>query len=515
MTIELWKPDARDLPARIMGQEIEYGSIAQTTDGSWEGIHSGNSPATKERLRKVAVANGQNIADRAEVWLPNGAKVYFDVGHLEIASAECLTARDVVLASKASERVMTRAFRGSEGELDVLLLRDNSDSQDEVCFAVHENYLVLQSRLMATYAKEQKMSGEFHPWFYGVFLAFIATRVLLVGAGSVIFAGSPKKIGRYALSYRVRQISHVEDRMATGAMKPVILIRHEAHSQNQDHFRLQLAVSDPNVLEVAEYLKFGTTALVLRLLERQQSRVATPVPLDDPISVLRTINADPTLTHGYRLHGGGKMGALDIQEAILYEVARVFPDDDDPAFVVRETNDVLERWANVLDALRTDVESAAPYVDWVLKRQLINAMLDVDYGIDLHGLNAGFRSGQGNMDALYAAKALEQRYAETTPSGLGNRLMANGYADRMLTEEEVRMAESLPPGFDEEDRRTRSWPRGALIAYLGSQNNSYSMEQADWSFVTASDDRPPGMPKKVKLDDPFRWYYSDIERLQK
>src|SRR2546426_12783890 len=100
--------------------------------------------------------------------------------------------------------------------------------------------------------------------------------------------------------------------------------------------------------EVATYLKLGTTALVLDMIE--DGFFDRDYSLQSPVQAIRDISHDPTLREAITLKDGRTITALQIQLEYL-ECATRYVDSisPDPA-----TKDVLARWADVLTKLESD-----------------------------------------------------------------------------------------------------------------------------------------------------------------
>ena len=133
--------------------------------------------------------------------------------------------------------------------------------------------------------------------------------------------------------------------------------------------RMQLGLSDSNVAQVAEYLKIGTTALVVDMADAGALKDAPR--LRRPIEALHAIAADPTLKVEVALRGGGKMRALDIQRHYCTR-ARAFIGAA-PAHSI-EAAEIVGLWEDALDALDTDPGLMVGRLDWVTKRYLIEAV---------------------------------------------------------------------------------------------------------------------------------------------
>jgi hypothetical protein len=184
--------------------------------------------------------------------------------------------------------------------------------------------------------------------------------------------------------------------------------------------RLQIALGDSNMCETAEYLRIGTTLLVLDCLEAGQ---LPRVPrVRSPLAALHAICADPSLVARVRLSGLGSATALHLQRFYL-EACRRFVDRqiDAPA----EAREVLRRWEQTLDALSDDPQSLVGALDWVTKQ----------FVLDKSGRNASWA----------ARKKIDLRYHELTSGGYYNRLDAAGIVQHLLSRQEIEHARRNPP----------------------------------------------------------------------
>src|SRR3954463_13748837 len=85
------------------------------------------------------------------------------------------------------------------------------------------------------------------------------------------------------------------------------------------------------------------------------------VALEEPVAELQAVSHDPSLTHQVRLRDGRRMTALELQWLYL-EQARKFVEERDEGD--EQTEDVLRRWAEVLDDLAADPMRCADRLDW-------------------------------------------------------------------------------------------------------------------------------------------------------
>ena len=90
--------------------------------------------------------------------------------------------------------------------------------------------------------------------------------------------------------------------------------------------------------EYATYLKIGTTALVLDMIE--DGFFDRDYSLQSPVQAIRDISHDPTLRETIKLKDGRSISALDLQlEYLEYATRYVDSIQADAA-----TRDVLQKW---------------------------------------------------------------------------------------------------------------------------------------------------------------------------
>lgn len=138
--------------------------------------------------------------------------------------------------------------------------------------------------------------------------------------------------------------------------------------------RMQLGLADANMAQVAEYLKIGTTALVIDMAE---AGALDDLPrLRHPLRALRAIVADPSLQVRVEVQAGPPLRAIDIQRAYL-ERAREFVARASMTSI--EAADLVGLWSRTLDALEA-LATRGPeaqgvligQLDWVTKRYLLD-----------------------------------------------------------------------------------------------------------------------------------------------
>lgn len=185
--------------------------------------------------------------------------------------------------------------------------------------------------------------------------------------------------------------------------------------------RLQICLGDSNMAEEAEYLRVGTTMLVLDAIE---AGYLSSVPkVKRPIKSLRTLCADPTLQTAVPCRDGQSRTAIAIQR-LYYEACARFVSESGEA--TNEAKDILERWDEVLTLLETNPDELIGRLDWVTKQFLLRQAADDD------------------ADAA-VKKKIDIRYHELTPDGYYRRLESTGVTRSVLFTEEIERATKIPP----------------------------------------------------------------------
>lgn len=372
---------------------------------------------------QIALERGgsEEVAVLMNLVLNNGARLYVDHAHPEYSSPEVTNPLDAVLWDRAGDHVAAAAMdriNATPGFSPVILYKNNTDSKS-VSYGSHENYLVPRSVPFSRLAE--------------ALIPFFVSRQVICGAGRVGRGPLNQEAG-FQLSQRADFFEN-EIGLETTVRRPIINTRDEPHAVAEKYRRLHVIIGDANLNEVSNYLKTGTTALVLALIEQGLA----PVPaLEDPVDALRAISHDPTLRARVRLTDGRTMTGLDLQEVYCDAVLQALPEDAD-----EQTRDVVERWQALLATLRRDPADASRQVDWIAKLKVLEAYRA--------------RDGLAWTDARLALVDLQ--YADLRPDrGIYARLARRGDVELLVEPAEVARAAVEPP------RDTRAYFRGRCIS---------------------------------------------------
>ncbi|MBI2710760.1 MAG: proteasome accessory factor PafA2 [Actinobacteria bacterium] len=401
--------------------------------------------------------------------LTSGARFYVDHAHPELSTPECRDARQAVVWDRAGEVVMTRAMEAAKRMLppgqEVVVHKNNSDGKGN-SYGCHENYLM-------------DRAVPFHRIVVHATAHFV-TRQVFCGAGKVgsEVPGTSGADVHYQLSQRA-DFFEAEVGLETTLKRPIVNTRDEPHADPQKYRRLHVIVGDANLCEVATFLKVGTTAIVLAMVEDDQ------LPRDflfrSPVQAMRAVSTDLTLRRPIELVDGTTVTALGVQWELL-ERARKYADERGLEAVGEDVGaQVLRRWEEVLTGLETDPTSVAGQVDWVAKKGLIDAWVQ--------------RQGAEPSDPRVAALALQ--YHDLRPE----RCLARRVGlERLVDDAEVEWAVDSPPPD------TRAYFRGRCL-----QRFARSIVAANWDSIVFDVGRES--LRRVPMMEPTRGTRAHVGRL--
>lgn len=453
---------------RVMGTEVEYGisvqglPLANPMVASSQVVNAYASATVKARrarwdfeeespLRDARgfdmarqMADPSQLTDEdlglANVILTNGARLYVDHAHPEYSTPEVTSPLDIVRWDKAGEQVMLDAQRLASqppSAAPIVLYKNNTDNKG-ASYGAHENYLMRRSTPFADIVRH--------------LTPFFVSRQVVCGAGRVGIGQDGREDG-FQISQRA-DFFEVEVGLETTLKRPIINTRDEPHADPEKYRRLHVILGDANLAEVSTYLKVGSTALVLAMIE--DNFITANLAVTGSVASLRAVSHDPTLKHLLTMHDGRTMTAVQLQMEYL-DLARKFVDDRLGDDADAQTVDVLARWESVLTRLENDPMQCAGELDWVAKLKLLQQYRDRD--------NLGWDDAKLHL--------IDLQYSDIRPEkGLYAKLVAAGRIERLLDDASVERAMHDPP----ED--TRAYFRGRCL-----EKYSDDIAAASWDSV--------------------------------
>src|SRR6266849_4051452 len=196
-------------------------------------------------------------------FITNGSRVYYDVGHFEVSTAETTNFHDVVVWEKAGEKILDWLRRVMEekytGDMKIHAFKNNT-SPDGTSYGSHENYCV---------SRDVPFPGQ----YVRDLVPHLSTRIIYTGAGDIVR-------GKYVLSpmaFLTSQVVSGETMHDTG----ILNTRDEPHADGRLWRRLHVIVGDALMNEKAIMLRHFVTSGVLQLME--DGKLSDVPRLKDPI----------------------------------------------------------------------------------------------------------------------------------------------------------------------------------------------------------------------------------------
>jgi proteasome accessory factor A len=332
----------------VMGGETEYAISARDARGQI--VHQ--SVLLDSILNHARRHLGYTSQSSRGRFLSNGGLLYLDAGlHLEWATPESTSPFEVVRYLQAGDRIvydLAMSFLNASPNISAIFCsRANVDYLSGTLWAGHESYM--------HNVPPAELAAQLIP--------FLASRVLL-GAGGWD-RGSPGL--RFTTSPRAHFITRQTDRDSQH-VRPIFHTKDEPLGQGSH--RLHVACSESLCSETANVLRFGTTAIVLALLERG-IRPANPVTLVNPVRAMQRFALNPRWRACVIGEPRRWVSALDIQRHYLGYVEAYFDGLELPDWAAR----VCRMWRTLLDDLE-DPSRVDRTLDWAIKQRLFQRQLD-------------------------------------------------------------------------------------------------------------------------------------------
>ena len=445
---------------RIYGLENEYGIICTSDRRGGKALSIQN--AVMYLFREII--SGRMYPD---VFLENGARFYQDIGcHPEYATPECDNVSDLVSHDKAGERIIDRLSVAAERKMQadgflgrISVFKNNTDTPGNT-YGCHENYL------MDRRVSFRQLASQLIPFF--------VTRQVFAGAGKV----KSTNRGGYAISQRAQHIRE-EISIATTTARGIINTRDEPHADREKYRRLHVIVGDSNMSEFATYLKIGTTAIILRMIE--DNFIKQRLALRDSVRAIQQISEDITCTCKIELENGKRLSGVEMQWEYLECAKQYFEQaESDPV-----TDQIMARWEYVLTCLETDPMQLDRELDWVIKKKLIETYV-------------ASRQLKWNSAKVLM---LDLQYHNIRPElGLYYKLEKEGHVERIVSDDAIEHAMHHPP------ETTRAKFRGRFVKLA---NERKILCGVNWSYIQLYEP----YQKLFLSTDPLQAEYEEASRM--
>lgn len=404
----------------------------------------------------------------ANTVLTNGSRFYVDHAHPELSTPECRSVSDALLYDRAGEEIVRRAMTRANSRLpdgvEIVLHKNNSDGKGN-SYGCHENYLV--SRDVPFGALASSITTHF------------VTRQIFTGSGKV--GVECRRDGEDEIPFQISQRADFfeeEVGLETTVRRPIVNTRDEPHCDPSRWRRLHVIAGDANMAECATYLKLGTTALVLALIE--DGRFPKDLIVLDPVSEIRHVSHDPSLRHAITLISGQNATAIEVQHQLFECVSSWFATlDDDPTHGDGEK--IISMWGSVLQYLDTNSPEAAAMVDWVAKKRVFDALI----------------ARSDLTTVLTRMRAIDLQYHDMNV----DRCLAKRMGLRTLIDNIAAQTAMAEPPVD-----TRAYFRGECIRKWPTQ-----VSAANWDSLIFDIGGP--LLQRVPMMDPLKGTQSHVGRL--
>jgi proteasome accessory factor A len=482
---------------RIVGVETEFGCLVHDSNlGRPEDVVEQIKDHTFRDRRWGVIDRHARDAffEPAEAggFLINGGRLYIDVvgSHLEYATPECRSIRDLIAYDRAGQRLIIAMLKELGWANQVSFHNNNVDHYGGHTFGCHENYsLSLDAN---------RYRGE----DLDLLFSFLVTRQIYCGSGRVgghrltedphrmfeeirrhradyafidqIYGVEPDPDVEYQLSQRADHILHeVSGRVRFH--RALINPKWDMFRDNSQTPRLHVLFGEANQSEYTTFLKIGTTALVLDMIEARCAPKG--VKLASSIMTLKSVSRDSTWSWITRLEDGRSIRVVDLQRCFLKAAERFRGRD-------AETDEVLDGWEMVLDGLERDPLELADRLDWVAKYKLLNLYRETEALVWNHP----------------AIHSLDLEYHNINPEqGLYYALQESEGLPRLVSDDEIERAMCEGP------RDTRAQARAQVVQAL--RNHPTKDYLIEWDGVTL------GAKRAILFDDPFDTYQEEVSQL--
>jgi proteasome accessory factor A len=236
------------------------------------------------------------------------------------------------------------------------LYKNNSDGKGN-SYGCHENYLVDRHLPFAKLA--------------AFITTHFVTRQVFCGSGKVGHetpTGVTDQSG-FQISQRADFFEELVG-LETTMKRPIVNTRDEPHCDPQKYRRLHVIVGDANMSQFATYLKLGSTALVLSMIE--DGMFPQHLLIAHPVHAIKQISRDISMTEQVLMADGSRMTALAIQGE-LCAAARAYVEKSAYCGISHdEAQQILLDWEQTLHLLVAQPISLVKKIDWIAKLQLVN-----------------------------------------------------------------------------------------------------------------------------------------------
>ena len=331
---------------RLFGIETEYALCARPD--CRESALRALLRAAAERFPHLGRSGSSGL------FLANGARFYVDCGyHPEWCTPECRDPWELVRYVLAGERILAELLAGDVKPDPTLrharLLKCNVDYDARTTWGRHESYLCRRPG--------KHIARDLVP--------HLISRVLYTGAGGLnpFFPGI-----QFTLSPRAHHFRAVLSGDSTGC-RGIFHTKDESLAKAGLH-RIHIICGESLCSETAMWLKVGTTALVIAMIEAGLGP-GDAVRVANPVSALHRFVLDPTSFASPENSGRKAIRPLTIQWRYLKMAEECLEKPWMPSWAP----DVCRLWRRTLQTLGSVSDGTETCLDWRIKKALVQHRL--------------------------------------------------------------------------------------------------------------------------------------------
>jgi len=405
--------------------------------------------------------------DHRDVFLLNGSRLYVDHGanllNLEYSTPECTNPEELIAHLRAGDQMLAglaRDLESREPELHQLFISKTNFDYCGHTSGSHENYLHT--------ATQARLAPQIIP--------HLVSRPIYSGGGG--FNADASHI-EFMLSPRVYFLEHL---MSGGSQhnRAIFTTKQEPLS-NSPYGRLHLLCGEGVRFELTEYLRFGVTALILRLVDAGFSP-AHGIELD-PLAAINTVARDIHCREFIGSINGIPANAIDVQRHYLQQVRAQLGRPFMPDFGAT----VCDRWESVLNGLESDAMQFAGILDWPTKLGLYRSFVEKN-GHDWECLTREDKEPQPEIRARLFE--FDIRFGDIADKKLFATFENdNRAAARLVDEDAIADAIRIPP------QGSRAKMRGEWIERLSQKRQG---KECAWDRIQDNKAK-----KSIVFDDPL------------
>jgi len=436
----------------MFGIETEYAFTPFREDGTLL-----NRDRFLQEFMAIGFRELPHLPDRsgAGMFLQNGARFYADCGeHPEYSTPECTHPWDLVRHVRAGDRILERlaGLLRRKGQVDdVVVLRSNVDHGGTgATWGSHESYLHEQDPTL----------------FVDDMIPHLVSRIVYTGAGGF---NSMRPHGlEFTLSPRVWHLEQSVSCESTHA-RGIYHTKKEALS-SRTH-RLHLLCGESLCSDLATWLKVGTTALVVALIDGG-IHPGQGLRLRDPLEAMRRYAADPMCRVVAPLGNGSAVTAVELQRRYL----AVAEAHTGASFMPPFAEAVCAEWRAILDAIEKGPAAVSTKLDWAIKLAMYVAHA-ARKGYEWESLLAAMAARERREQSDDASTLTRLRFdfldIDTRFGQLGERGIFSSLDRAGVLEHRVVGVDNIQDAVEYPPRSGRARVRGDRIRQLAGERGSY------------------------------------------